>query len=374
MNIDEFSEEFSDIFGDDQGQQDVQNQMNVDPLQQQGAKAPQIDNSDLFGSQQDDSQQNAQNALDALRNQANPTNVVEMALMKRGFNPRAIRIDEGNGKISTVDFESLPQEDQYSLLFEQEKNPADDLDEDEIHLLNSVRSSGMSVKDYLKAVIESAGSNRPQYQSKQSVNNLDDDTLFLADLKLKYGEGLTQDEMIEKLTQAKNNPQLFEKTMGILRKSYEDQEKQELDAYNKYQEEQEKQQYAELNYRMDMTMNNPKFIDLGNSAIQLSEQDKNDIKAFVFSKAADGNTYLHNALRNPDVLTKVAWFITKGNDFMRELVDHYDKQMENISKTSYQKGFEKAGGRNTIRKPSVSVTGKPKPPAGKKYLSVDDLY
>lgn len=369
-NVDQFQDDFSDIFGEQAG--------NQDPVQQNSGSTditPETQNfDDIFNNPSNDNPNPQQGVLDSLRNVQNPTNVIEMALLKNGFNPKAIRINDEAGNVTTTDFESLPIEDQYSLLFSQDKNPSDDLDEEEIHLLNSIRSSGMSPKDYIKSVIESAASKQPANPNpQQSVNTLDDDTLFLADLKLRYGDTLTKEEMFEHLDQAKSNPQLYEKTIGILRKNYEDQEKQSEEEYNKYQEENAKQQMAQLNYNMDMSMNNPKFIDLGNGAIQLSQEDKNDIKSFVFGKAADGNTYLYNALRNPDVLTKVAWFILKGNDFMSEMIRDYESQIENASKSSYQKGFAMAGGKNTIRKTGGS-TSNFKPTAEKKYRSVDDLY
>ena len=90
-----------------------------------------------------------------------------------------IQYEDENGQIQELPFDSLPLEDQLNILKgtrEDTHNDSDDLDEDEIQLINYLRSNNLTTQQYADYIAQEAIKNYQQEQPvSYKVDELSDD-------------------------------------------------------------------------------------------------------------------------------------------------------------------------------------------------------
>ena len=141
-------------------------------------------------------------------------------LKLRGINnPDKIKFEDESGAITERSWDSLTKEEQINILADQREHQEtnNDLAEDEIDLINAIRNSGMSVKDYMQTIT-------PQINQPQDTNQFDamsDEDLYAFDILNKVGnDNITDEELDAALEAAKANETLFKKTVDGLRQQY----------------------------------------------------------------------------------------------------------------------------------------------------------
>ena len=114
------------------------------------------------------------------------------------------------------------------------------LTDDETNLINTLRRNNWSSQDYTNYISQQAVQ---QYNNNQEpVYNIDDYTdeeLYMMDLQQKAD--FTEEELLEQLKSAQENPELFNKITAGLRKEYKEKE----DAERQQNEQIALQQQAE---------------------------------------------------------------------------------------------------------------------------------
>jgi len=65
------------------------------------------------------------------------------------------------------------------------------------------------------------------------------------------------------------------------------------------------------------------FTSVGNLDINLEDDDKEDLAAFILSNDQNGANYLLSALQDPQTLVKTAWFILNGDDAFDSVSDYF---------------------------------------------------
>ena len=105
---------------------------------------------------------------------------------------------------------------------------------------------------------------------------------------------------------------------------------------------QQQQQMAQFEQIIIDSIQNNDTIDLGDSSLSLSVDDKNELASFILDTDATGVRHISKALNDPQTLVKMAWYALKGEEAIRQISNYYKKQISDVSKYNYNKGYEDA--------------------------------
>lgn len=279
-------------------------------------------------------------------------------LKTRGIDdPSNIMFEDEDGQIETRNWDDLNDEEKFNILNTPidypQQNVEDNLDADEINLLNSIRSSGMSVQDYLQNIQGEPIVQEPTYK----VDDLDDDSLYILDMETKVGE-MSEEEAAQALSVAKQNEDLYKRQIEGLRKEYKERE----DDLAKQQEaEQMAEQEEAFNQYQGQVINAIQdFNTVGNLDLSFEDNDKEDLARFMLSQDETGSIPLYRALQDPQTLVKAAWFILNGDEAFNSVSDYFINQIKATAESQYKKGFEDGKkGQSNSSKPSLVINKKP---------------
>lgn len=239
--------------------------------------------------------------------------------------PSKIKFEDTSGAIIERDWNSLSREEQLNILAG-EVEETNDLDEQEIQLLNLIRNSGMSPQEYLNQFI-------PEETPKvYEIDSLSDDELFALDLLQKAGEDITDEEITQAVSAAKQNENLYKKTVDGLRKEYirlEEEEEQKRQSQQEAVQQEQYNQFANTIYNQVSNMNSFMGQDL-----ELSQEDSNTLLDFMLSLDENGTSAFGKALNNPEIFTKAAFWILNEDEITKEL--------NNQIQENYRRGYEQA--------------------------------
>jgi len=147
--------------------------------------------------------------------------------------------------------------------------------------------------------------------------------------------------MIE-LDNAKNNESLYTRRIQGLRQEY----KQREDSIKEQAEDDAKrvaeEQMKEFSDSILNTIEQNSTIDLGDSSLEMSDEDKNILANFLLGKDQAGVRYIARALNDPNALVQMAWYLTSGKKAFSTIQDYYKKQISDVAKRNYNKGYEDA--------------------------------
>ena len=274
-------------------------------------------------------------------------------LKLRGIsNPDKIKFQDESGAITERSWDSLTKEEQINILADQREDQGtnNDLAEDELELINSIRNSGMSVQDYIQTIT-------PQINQPQDTNQFDtmsDEDLYAFDILNKVGnDNITDEELDAALEAAKANETLFKKTVEGLRQQYNRlQEEQKQNIANQQQAAAQQRYQAFANVVNNQIDN---FNSFAGQPIQLSNQDKDNLSEFMLALDEDGSSALGKALQDPRLLTKAAFWLLNEQELIAEL----QKQQQD----AYTRGYNAGKGdilnkSKVVFKPTKQATSK----------------
>ena len=266
-------------------------------------------------------------------------------LMSKGINPNAIKIDNGNG-IEEVNFDDLSKEEQMSILWDNPYNDhrdADDLTDEEVHLVNQIRANNWSIQDYNNYIAQQTYNQLLNQQQEQySVDDFSDEELFLIDLQTKVPD-LTEDEAYQELSNAKDNEELFSKKMRAVREEYKNKENEDRAQQQQQQQEVYNQHMQQLTNAILGTIEQNREMDLGGQTIEMSDDDMNAVASFILDSDQAGVRHIEKALNDPQAIVQMAWWLTRGKEAFRTLNDYYKNQITQVARANYQRGLQDAG-------------------------------
>ena len=139
----------------------------------------------------------------------------------RGINdPSKIKFEDVTGAVVERSWDELSKEEQLNIIVGDQKAEENEISDDEVALINAIRKSGGSVEDYLRSYAEENAPepvNEPQYK----INELSDDEVYALDLLEKVGsDNITDEELQQAIDTAKQNEDLYKKTVEGLRQEY----------------------------------------------------------------------------------------------------------------------------------------------------------
>lgn len=242
--------------------------------------------------------------------------------------PQKIKFVDDTGVIVERSWDSLDREEQLNILVQKEQEPEQGaLDDSEAELIKTIRESGMGVQEYLNSL-------QPEPPAKEyQVESLTDEDLYALDLIEKIGsDNITDEEIVQAVEQAKQNEDLFKKTVEGLRKEYirlqEDKEAQ-LAYQQEAKREEEYQKFA------TSIQNEIKGLSsFAGKDLELSDDDIEDLSAFILDLDESGMSAFGKAMNDPALFTRAAFWILNEDKIVEELT----KQIQ----ASYTRGYEMA--------------------------------
>lgn len=256
-----------------------------------------------------------------------------------------IKFEDESGAIVERSWNSLDKAEKLNILAGEQEQPHDDsqdLDDDEINLINTIRNSGMNVNQYMENIqpVET-----PQAYDSQ---DLTDDELYALNILQTVGsEDITDEEIAKAVEDAKANEELYNRTVQGLRRQYQQLQKDEQERQQQAQYAKQQEQYQAYANRVDYEIQN--FNNFAGQEIELDNNEKQQLADFMLN--IDQNTGLSplgQALSNPQYLTKAAFWLLNEDKIMAEL----NKQAQDAYKRGYDAG--KNDKSTFIKKPKSS--------------------
>lgn len=269
----------------------------------------------------------------------------EVLRLKGISDPSKIKFEDESGTIIERSWDSLSKEEQLNILVNDEEED-NQLDDGEIELINQIRSSGMKVQDYLNSIQEQVQPADKQYK----IDSLSDEDVYALDLIEKVGsENITDEEITKAVEVAKQNEDLFKKTVDGLRKEYKRLQENEEEQLAK---EQEAKYQAEYQKFANSIQNEIRGLNsFAGRELELSNDDIEDLSDFILNIDESGMSAFGKAMNDPALFTKAAFWILNEDKIVEELT----KQIQD----SYKKGYEMAKQDLTRSNPSKLVFTKP---------------
>lgn len=251
-----------------------------------------------------------------------------------------IKFDDDNGDVIERDWNDLDYDEQLNILKSTQNNPETELDDDEIDLINRIRASRMTPSQYIESLKPQEQIQEPEYV----IDSLSDDELYLLDLQTRMGlDELTEEQetkLREYLDKAKESPELFEKQIQGIREEYKRLEQDKNMQQQAEQEERLQQQYETFSNNIIGAIQNLK--NIGDLDVTMEQDDSDQLASFILDRDETGTSYFARALNDPNELVKMAWFALNGEEVFNDISDYYKKQISQVSKTNYQKGYDDA--------------------------------
>lgn len=245
-----------------------------------------------------------------------PKDYLSRLLREKGIDKSKVRIQNDEGEIEEWNFDDLDDETKYGILSQTESPISDE----EMNTINFLRKNKMNLKDFAlyqkqQAVKEYLEQNQtPTY----TVDKVTDDDLFRFELKDQMPD-LTDEEIEDQLTRAKENESFFQKKVAALRAEYKElEDKQKADAEAEAAAESE----AQFNQLAQSLVAAARSTDEMNG-MTLDDEDKEEVLSFLLDRDANGQSEFYKLFENPEAMFKMAWFALKGEEAFNALTDYY---------------------------------------------------
>lgn len=269
----------------------------------------------------------------------------EVLRLKGISDPSKIKFEDDSGAIVERSWDSLSKEEQLNILIDNEEQD-NQLDDDEIELINQIRSSGMNIQDYLNSIQQSVEQQTKEYK----IDSLSDEDVYALDLLEKVGsDNITDEEITKAIEVAKQNEDLFKKTVDGLRKEYKRlQESEEEQIANEQAAKQQEAYYKFANSIQNEIRGLNSFAGRG---LELSNGDMEELSEFILDLDDSGISAFGRAMNDPALFTKAAFWLLNEDKITEELT----RQIQD----SYRKGYEAAKQDLSRSNPSKLVFTKP---------------
>ncbi len=252
----------------------------------------------------------------------------EVLRLKGISDPEKIKFEDESGAVIERAWDTLSRQEQINILVGNESEEPT-LTNEEIELLNAIRSSGLGVNDYMNSLQTQREEPKPRYK----IDELSDDDLYVLDILEKVGgDNITDEELTDALQSAKSNEKLFKKTVEGLRNQYTQLEKdQEIREAN----ERAAQQQAAYDNFASSIMNEIRGLNsFAGQDLELSNEDVEELSAFMLDIDNNGMSAFGKAMQDPALFTRAAFWLLNEDKIIEELT----KQMQD----TYTRGYENA--------------------------------
>ena len=231
--------------------------------------------------------------------------------------PTKIQFENDEGGVDEVDFNSLPKEEQLTMLQELASSNYTDYEKEVINYLRANNTDLQGVITYFQnKAIEDYLAQNPQDapQKSYSIDDYSDDELYIADLAAKFPD-FTEEELNARLDSAKINEELFKKEVDSLRAFYKGEEDRQAEEA----QQREQQQYEALQNTLLESIGRFNEIvldtdDPNSDSLEVEDTDKQIMLDYLLTPDKDGQSQFDKDLSDPQALIELAWLRTHGRD------------------------------------------------------------
>lgn len=261
-----------------------------------------------------------------------PKDLTTELLKIRGIEDSSkIKFEDETGATIERAWDDLSDNEKLNILAGEPSPEVDEdqqLDEDEIQLINAIRNSGMNVQQYMN--------NITPVQASQAYNqdNLSDDELYALNILQTVGsDNITDEELEQAIASAKENEDLYKRTVAGLRQQYQQLQKDEQSRLEQEQYAKQQEQYSAFANVVDNNIQN--FSNFAGQEIELDSNEKQQLRDYMLNiDDKTGLSSLGKDLQNPETLVRAAFWILNEDKIMSELA----KQAQDAYKRGYNAG------------------------------------
>lgn len=303
--------------------------------------------------------------------------VIVTLLKRQGIvDPNKIKFEDEDGEVQERAWDDLSYEEQLNILTTSDETSTEesdnDLDDNEIDLINSVRQANITPQEYIEQVkqraIEEYLSTNNIAEPTYTIDEYTDDELFIYDMQARMPD-LTDEEVTQALESAKANEVVFKKQINGLRTEYKKLEEDKIQQDRLMAQQQQQEEYTKYANVVWEEINNQDEIA---GTFVLEDEDKQMLAQFILGQDQAGLSYLNKALSDPQTLIEMSWFALKGREAIDSINDYYKEQITKARKSGYTKGLEDSKKSNPDSSKVVAKTQKSKL-VKREYKTIDDL-
>lgn len=323
-NFNNIGSDFDDLF-DESSAVTVENPVNE--TQEKAFEIPDMD--DMYGVVEESDENDDNESSNDSESQDSELDVWHQYLRDLGVSDsKAIRFENEDGEIETVDFDTLDKETQLTMLREL-TDPG--LSEHEIQVVNYLRQNNASFDDVVNYFAEQRlqqylAENPDQvHQKVYSIDEYTNDELYLADLKSKYPD-FTDEELLAELDAAKLNEKLFNKKSDTIRQQYKEhedrmQQEAEMAEQQRYEALQQNIVNAVLNFKEISIDPDPESEDW--RGLEIEDGDRQNILSYLLDQDQEGKSRLVRDIEDPNELIKLSWYKLYGDETFKHITGYW---------------------------------------------------
>lgn len=283
--------------------------------------------------------------------------IIQELLRSRGIKDTSkIKFENEDGELEEHHWNSLSQEDKLGILqSDSVYNPEEGLDDSEIELINTIRSSKMTPSEYLnyiqKTSVDQFVKNQTLDQSHYNIDDIDDNTLYVMDIIARSGNDAFSDEELRNMLEtAQSNPELFQKQINAIRNEYKQRENSDRSQLMQVQQQKQIEQYNQFAESVENEIRN--LNEFAGYDIDMSEDEMKDVYDFITGFDAAGVSILGKALNDPKTLAKIGWWLLYGENAIEDINNYWINEIKQISKVKREKKVEIKPKQNTKKSDS----------------------
>lgn len=281
-----------------------------------------------------------------------PIDFIDSLLQSRGIKDRdkINLINDETGEVEETRWDDIPDDVKLNIINSTTEEDDNDLDNDEIELINMIRESKLSPKEYLKYIQDSSINEYMTQQSQPNyqVDDINDDELFVLDLVGRTG--VSEEEANRVLDKLKNEDEaILKKQIDAIRNEYKKAEDENIRYYQHQQQQQQQEAYNKFAEGIENQIVN--FNEFAGYDVDMDNAEMQQLYEFITGFDKAGNSYFGKALSDPSTVVKMAWFALNGENMVNSITEYYKKEIANVRKESYNKGLQARDNSKTVFKP-----------------------
>lgn len=292
-------------------------------------------------------------------------------------NPDKIKFVDDNNEIQEKSWNQLSEQEKLNILktpnvqqqIVQNVQSDSGLDRGEADFIKFLRQNNISPDEYAESVYNKGAQDANASQPYNfAVDNLTDDELYVSDLQVSTNGQLSDEQLAQKLNDAKQDPDAYAKIVQGIRDRYRGMEQ---DHIAEQQAEARAQQEAEDQYYENTIIDSIGNLDsIGDLDLDLSNSDREELAEFILGRDGAGNNYFQKALQDPNAQVAAAWFLLHGSQVFQDIEDYVAQQVQ----TAHANGIQQAVRYyNSKPQPQVTIANRPQQNQPQNVNSIDDI-
>ena len=269
-----------------------------------------------------------------------------------GIKDGKILYQDDDGKEEEKDFNSLDDKEKLNVL---KSLTSSGLTKEEQETINFLRSQRVSLEQLLNEAQKQAIEEYKQKNVSQKTYAIDDYTdeeLYAGDLKSRIPD-ITDEEINAEIEALKENEELFKKKVNSLRQQYKDTQDQ-VDLEREAEKQERLKRYDD---QIVEALNNFNSLDFDYkdtskdaTAMEIPMDQKEAVYQYIMATDANGESEFFKELRDPRVVTELAWYALFGRDAISDITNYWKSQLKSTRRAENKAQTTVVPKKDTLKK------------------------